>query len=116
MRRYELNMTGGKIWAVLLAFTWPLLLENLLQLLYYTADSVIVGRYVGVSALAAVSATTHICGMLVRFFNGTATGAGVVISRAFGANVNFDSHRLRDSDSHRRNIVALLPRNDVDSS
>lgn len=94
MRRYELNMTSGRIWTVLLAFTWPLLLENLLQLLYYTADSVIVGRYVGVSALAAVSATTHICGMLVRFFNGTATGAGVVISRAFGAN---DRHRLTES-------------------
>ena len=94
MRRYELNMTSGKIWAVLLAFTWPLLLENLLQLLYYTADSVIVGRYVGVSALAAVSATTHICGMLVRFFNGTATGAGVVISRAFGAN---DREKLSQS-------------------
>lgn len=94
MRRYELNMTDGKIWSVLLAFTWPLLLENLLQLLYYTADSVIVGRYVGVSALAAVSATTHICGMLVRFFNGTATGAGVVISRAFGAN---DREKLSQS-------------------
>lgn len=79
-------MTSGRIWTVLLAFTWPLLLENLLQLLYYTTDSIIVGRYVGVPALAAVSATTHICGMLVRFFNGTATGAGVVISRSFGAN------------------------------
>ena len=87
-------MTTGRIWPVLLAFTWPLLLENLLQLLYYTTDSVIVGRYVGVSALAAVSATTHICGMLVRFFNGTATGAGVVISRSFGAN---DRQRLEES-------------------
>ena len=87
-------MTSGRIWTVLLAFTWPILLENLLQLLYYTADSVIVGRYVGVSALAAVSATTHICGMLVRFFNGTSTGAGVVISRAFGAN---DRQKLSES-------------------
>ena len=87
-------MTTGRIWPVLLAFTWPLLLENLLQLLYYPTDSVIVGRYVGVSALAAVSATTHICGMLVRFFNGTATGAGVVISRSFGAN---DRQRLEES-------------------
>ena len=94
MKRYELNMTSGRIWPVLIAFTWPLLLENLLQLLYYTTDSVIVGRYVGVSALAAVSATTHICGMLVRFFNGTATGAGVVISRSFGAN---DRQRLEES-------------------
>ncbi|MBQ3764260.1 MAG: MATE family efflux transporter, partial [Synergistaceae bacterium] len=41
-----------------------------------------------------VSATTHICGMLVRFFNGTATGAGVVISRSFGAN---DHQRLEES-------------------
>ena len=87
-------MTSGKIYSVLLAFTWPLLLENLLQLLYYTTDSIIVGRYVGVSALAAVSATTHICGMLVRFFNGTATGAGVVISRSFGAN---DREKLSQS-------------------
>lgn len=87
-------MTSGRIWTVLLAFTWPLLLENLLQLLYYTTDSIIVGRYVGVPALAAVSATTHICGMLVRFFNGTATGAGVVISRSFGAG---DRHKLTES-------------------
>lgn len=94
MSRYELNMTSGRIWTVLLAFTWPLLLENLLQLLYYTTDSIIVGRYVGVPALAAVSATTHICGMLVRFFNGTATGAGVVISRSFGAG---DRHKLTES-------------------
>ena len=93
MRRYELNMTSGRIWTVLIAFTWPLGGSSL-QLLYYTADSVIVGRYVGVSALAAVSATTHICGMLVRFFNGTATGAGVVISRAFGAN---DRQKLSES-------------------
>ena len=78
-------MTGGRIWPVLLAFTVPLLLENLLQLLYNTVDSIVVGRYVGISALAAVSAITHICGMLVRFFNGTAVGAGVVISRNFGA-------------------------------
>ena len=89
-------MTKGRIWPVLLAFTWPLLLENTLQLLYNTADSVVVGQYVGTSALAAVGATTHIVGMLVRFFNGTATGAGVVISRSFGAG---DRERLREAVS-----------------
>ena len=94
MRHHELDMTKGKIWPVLLAFTWPLLLENTLQLLYNTADSVVVGQYVGMSALAAVSATTHIVGMLVRFFNGTATGAGVVISRSFGAN---DREKLKEA-------------------
>lgn len=85
MKRHELDMTVGRIWPVLLTFTVPLLLENLLQLLYNTADSIVVGQYVGISALAAVSATTHICGMLVRFFNGTAVGAGVVISQSFGS-------------------------------
>ena len=87
-------MTHGKIWPVLLAFTGPLLLENLLQLLYNTADSVVVGRFVGTSALAAVSATTQICGMLVRFFNGTATGAGVVISQCYGSK---DEKRLHSA-------------------
>ena len=96
MRHHELDMTRGKIWPVLLAFTWPLLLENTLQLLYNTADSIVVGQYVGMSALAAVSATTHIVGMLVRFFNGTATGAGVVISRSFGAG---DREKLRSAVS-----------------
>lgn len=70
-KRHELDMTTGRIWPVLLTFTVPLLFENLLQLLYNTVDSIVVGQYVGFSALAAVSATTHICGMLVRFFNGT---------------------------------------------
>ena len=96
LRHHELDMTHGRIWPVLLAFTWPLLLENTLQLLYNTADSVVVGQYVGMSALAAVSATTHIVGMLVRFFNGTATGAGVVISRSFGAH---DRDKLREAVS-----------------
>ena len=96
VKHRELDMTQGKIWPVLLAFTWPLLLENTLQLLYNTADSVVVGRFVGMSALAAVSATTHIVGMLVRFFNGTATGAGVVISRSFGAH---DREKLREAVS-----------------
>ena len=96
MRHHELDMTRGKIWPVLLAFTLPLLIENTLQLLYYTADSIVVGQYVGMSALAALSATTHILGMLVRFFNGTATGAGVVISRSFGAG---DREKLRSAVS-----------------
>jgi putative MATE family efflux protein len=48
-------------------------------------DSIIVGQFVGLSAFAAVSATTQICNTLVRFFNGTSVGAGAVISRYFGA-------------------------------
>jgi len=78
-------MTEGTIGPILLTFTIPLLLGNLFQLLYNTVDSVVVGNYVGLSALAAVSATTQICNTLVRFFNGVSVGAGAVISRYFGA-------------------------------
>jgi len=91
-RAKVLDMTEGTIWPILLTFTLPILLGNLFQLLYNTVDSIVVGHYVGLSALAAVSATTHICGMLVRFFNGTSVGAGAVISQCFGAK---DQERLR---------------------
>lgn len=79
------DMTKGAIWPILVSFTIPLLLGNLFQLLYNTVDSVVVGNCIGRSAFAAISATTQICGMLVRFFNGTAVGASAVISRHFGA-------------------------------
>lgn len=48
-------------------------------------DSIVVGNYLGTSALAAVGATTAICNTLVNFFNGISIGAGVVISTSFGA-------------------------------
>lgn len=80
-----LDMTEGTIWPILLQFTIPLLLGNLFQLLYNTVDSMVVGNFVGRSALAAVSATTQICNTLVKFFNGVSIGAGAVISQYFGA-------------------------------
>ncbi len=80
-----LDMTQGAIGPILLTFTLPVLLGDLFQLLYNTVDSIVVGNFVGLSALAAVSATTYICGMLVRFFNGMSVGASAVISQCFGA-------------------------------
>lgn len=79
------DMTEGQIGKALLLFTAPILLGNLFQLLYNTVDSIVVGNYVGLSALAAVSATTQICNTAVRFFNGVSVGAGAVISYYFGA-------------------------------
>lgn len=89
-----LDMTEGTIWPILLQFTIPLLLGNLFQLLYNTVDSMVVGNFVGRSALAAVSATTQICNTLVKFFNGVSIGAGAVISQYFGAK---DSKKLHTS-------------------
>lgn len=78
-------MIDGVIWKELLMFSIPLLLGNLFQQLYNTVDSVVVGNYIGSQALAAVGASNPIINLLLGFFMGIATGAGVVISRYYGA-------------------------------
>lgn len=78
-------MTEGVIWKQLVLFAIPLIMGNVFQQLYNTVDSIVVGNYLGTSALAAVGATTAICNTLVNFFNGISIGAGVVISTSFGA-------------------------------
>ena len=90
--RAEIDFTEGSIGRKLLAFALPLFLGNLFQQLYNAADSLIVGNFLGREALAAVSSSAPIIFMLVGFFNGLAAGAGVVISRAYGAK---DSERLQ---------------------
>lgn len=88
------DMTEGSILKQIVFFSLPLMLGNVFQMLYNTVDSVVVGNFVGKQALAAVGSTTMIVNMLVFFFNGFATGAGVVISRFFGAK---DPERLHRS-------------------
>lgn len=78
-------MTEGNIWKQILAFSIPLVLGNLLQEMYNTVDSIIVGNYVGSSALAAVSAGTTLINLFIAFSQGTAVGAGVVVSQYLGA-------------------------------
>lgn len=79
------DMTTGNINFLLLQFAAPLIVGNLFQMMYNTVDSLVVGNFVGKEALAAVGSTTMIINMLVFFFNGVSTGAGVVISRYYGA-------------------------------
>lgn len=78
-------MTEGPIARQLIAFAFPLLLGNLFQQLYNTADSLIVGNFLGSEALAAVSSSSNLIFLLVGFFNGLSMGAGVVIGRYYGA-------------------------------
>ncbi|NCB33291.1 MAG: MATE family efflux transporter, partial [Erysipelotrichia bacterium] len=77
-------MTSGSIYKKLILFTIPLILGNFFQLMYNTIDSVIVGNYVGSTALAAVGTSTPIINLLIAFFQGLATGAGVVVARYYG--------------------------------
>lgn len=84
-KKKTMDMTEGVIWKQLVAFALPLLIGNLFQQLYNTVDSIVVGNFVSTQALAAVGSVTPIINMLIGFFSGLATGAGVVISQYFGA-------------------------------
>ena len=79
------RMTEGSIWKQILAFAFPIFLGNLFQQLYNTADSLIVGNFLGSNALAAVSSSGNLIFLMVGFFNGIAMGSGVVIARYYGA-------------------------------
>ena len=78
-------MTEGPIWKKIVLFALPLFLGNLFQQLYNTADSLIVGNFLGSDALAAVSSSGSLIFLMVGFFNGIALGAGVVVARYYGA-------------------------------
>ena len=79
------DMTQGPVWKRILEFSIPMLLGNFAQQLYNTADSIIVGHYVGDNALAAVGSASPILNLLLALFVGISTGAGIVVSQSFGA-------------------------------
>ena len=83
IRHSEIDMTQGSVVAQLIAFSIPLLLGEVFQQLYNTADTLIVGRFVSKQALAAVSATSNIVNILIGLFAGISTGATVDISNRF---------------------------------
>lgn len=78
-------MTEGPIWKKITFFAIPIFLGNLFQQMYNTADSLIVGNFLGSNALAAVSSSGNLIYLMIGFFSGIALGAGVVIARYFGA-------------------------------
>ena len=82
---HSVDMTQGNVVGHLVRFAIPLLLGNLFQQLYNTVDLWVVGRYVSNAAYSAVGTVTPIINMLIGFFLGLASGAGVVISQYYGA-------------------------------
>ena len=89
------DMTQGNPYSHMVAFAMPVLLSQIFQQLYNTADTFIVGKFLGTDALAAVSSSGTLIFLLISFFMGTSMGAGVVISRYFGA---------RDADNISRAV------------
>ena len=101
----DTDMTRGSITRHLAGFSLPLMLGLLFQQLYNTVDTVVVGRFVGKEALAAVGSTSSIINMLVGVSAGLSTGASVVISQFYGAR---DSRRLSQAVHTTMAITFLL--------
>ena len=93
-RRRDVDMTQGSIFRLLLQFSLPLLAGNLFQQLYNMVDTWVVGNYVSNVAYSAVGTMGPILNMLIGFFSGFASGAGVVISQYYGAKL---LHKVRET-------------------
>lgn len=83
--KYELDMCNGPVLKNVLLFAIPLVLASVLQLLYNAADLIVVSRFAGSAAMAAVGATSSVSGLITNVFIGFSLGASVAVSRAFGA-------------------------------
>ena len=81
----QVDMTVGKPWEKIVAFTIPMLIGNIAQQLYNTVDSFVVGKYVGDNALAAVGSASPILNLLLVLFVGISMGVGIMVSQYFGS-------------------------------
>ena len=87
------DMTSGAPWKSILIFTLPMIIGNVAQQLYSTVDSIVVGKYIGDNALAAVGSAMPIVNMILVLFIGISAGASIMVSQYFGA-------KNRDALSH----------------
>ena len=92
IRKKSLDLTQGSALRLIIQFALPILLSQFLQNLYNSADSIIAGNYVGVTALAAVSSSADVAHLLIGFFAGVSSGAGVIFARYFGAKDHQNLH------------------------
>lgn len=93
MKKRSVDMTTGNPLRIIVMFALPILLGQIFQNLYNSVDSIVVGNFVGTTALAAVSSSADISRLLVGFFTGLSTGAGVLFAKYFGAGDYDDLHR-----------------------
>ncbi len=84
-RSYEMDMCEGPLFWKIIAYSVPLMLTGILQLLYNAADIVVVGRYAGSVALAAVGSTGSLINLITNVFMGLSVGASVVVAQSYGA-------------------------------
>ena len=84
-RQHNIDMCNGPLWNKILLFALPLMASSILQLLFNAADVVVVGRYAGKEALAAVGSNSALINLLINLFVGLSVGTNVVVARDLGA-------------------------------
>lgn len=89
----QIDMLEGPLFGGILRFTIPIILTNLLQMLFNTADMIVVGQYCGSLSVAAVSATTTLTSLFLNFFIGFSVGTGVCVAQALGGHKDEVVHR-----------------------
>lgn len=87
-KKYEIDMCNGPLLGKIMIFYVPLMLSGILQLLFNAADIVVVGRFAGNEALAAVGSTSSLTNLIVNLFMGLSVGANVLVARYYGAGQN----------------------------
>lgn len=100
IKKREIDMTEGKMFRKVVAFSIPIMLSSLFQIFYNMADMIVAGKYIGDTALAAIGSTASLINLIINLFVGLSVGATVVVSQAYGA---------RDGDRmHRATHTAIL--------
>lgn len=102
------SMTEGNIYQLILEFAIPLLLGTLFQQLYSMVDTVIVGRFLGVEALAGVGSTGAINFMINGFVIGSCSGFAIPVAQRFGANDTFGLHKYLANIVYLTVVVAAI--------
>lgn len=92
-RSHDVQMTSGPLLKNVLAFAVPLILSGVLQLLYNSADIIVVGRFADSLAMAAVGSTTSLIHLMVSLLMGLSVGSSVAVARACGAKDDMSIHR-----------------------
>lgn len=103
-KKYVTDMTTGPFFKKIIIFSVPLIFTGLLQLVYNTADTMIVGKYAGDKALAAVGSTGSLVAFIVNIFMGMAMGAGVLTARYIGAG---DVKKIKQS-THTAMLLSVI--------
>lgn len=100
-RRYELDMCSGPLFSKVVLYSFPLILTGVLQLLYNAVNIVVVGRFLGSQALAAVGSTSALINLIITLFIGLSVGTSLVMAKHYGA------HQFKDANDTVHTSIAL---------